>query len=871
MGFTDMETVSEAQTQMNHKGSIILRKEKTTMKKNLSIVLAALILLSCLPLFASAEVITLSRSNVSLIPPTPSKTDINFGETLSTVTLSGGQLWYVDPDTGAETEVKGHFEWTNSSLAPTTTGEYEGSITFYPEDTEKYNASVRLSYLLVKNAIKEGYSWPVIIIHGTKTIMTVPPSFTCDAGDDLVYYTNYTKSGGKVTDESGKDITSYGQFYIDDASINGKNRYLYEDSYITARWDDIKRMGYESAYYENVLVKVTRKTATLVTAPSIPKILAGTSYADALSKLTAKVTLVGSKTTNDTSAKFWVPVYPEGCNADTPLTEDTVITVKYENPATDDTFTCEVEIDTYSTPLAIISENPTVDTTALKPGMKYSAIVLNGGKALAEDTNLEVPGKFSVKTPDEFLKAGSNTVEVIFTPDDTNAYEGTSVNVRVRVTSLITTAPTLDATGLNAGDKASQIKLTGGEAKEEGTFVIANPDQVLVAGTNKIDIKFIPAADGAEYFETKSINVVVKSEFKFLDKDGNETVPVYTITYGTKLSDSNTNIPTILAQTGCTLNATSKYSYRGPEGQDYIISDAFGGTVFPVGEHIFKVRVMNHGYTIYDDPPYINTELQFIIKVEPVEMHVRSFYYNSSSEQIAVTIDNVGAKGTLDVYVDGVLIADDIATTTYGMDNFRTAKIDGWKPTVSDTEYNRDYSVKVVYNPVDADPVSMKDYEGTFRTKISIPVTAPENITSIGDAYTDGARVECYCPNYVADAGFVQWYFTDVNGNELDLELFDIVTEWDPDKREFIEVGTKEAAATEKRVYFTMPNFPVVVSYKTQAMLYEEAKQEAIDNCNCICHHNNPVSQFIWKIISFFMNLFGIDKPCDCGYPHGTK
>ena len=346
---------------------------------------------------------------------------------------------------------------------------------------------------------------------------------------------------------------------------------------------------------------------------------------------------------------------------------------------------------------------------------------------------------------------------------------------------------------------------------------------------------------------------------------------VYTITYGTKLSDSNTNIPTILAQTGCTLNATSKYSYRGPEGQDYIISDAFGGTVFPVGEHIFKVRVMNHGYTIYDDPPYINTELQFIIKVEPVEMHVRSFYYNSSSEQIAVTIDNVGAKGTLDVYVDGVLIADDIATTTYGMDNFRTAKIDGWKPTVSDTEYNRDYSVKVVYNPVDADPVSMKDYEGTFRTKISIPVTAPENITSIGDAYTDGARVECYCPNYVADAGFVQWYFTDVNGNELDLELFDIVTEWDPDKREFIEVGTKEAAATEKRVYFTMPNFPVVVSYKTQAMLDEEAKQEAIDNCNCICHHNNPVSQFIWKIISFFMNLFGIDKPCDCGYPHGTK
>lgn len=869
MSFTDMETVSEAQTQMSLiEGSTNLRKEKTTMKKTLSIVLAALILLSCLPLFASAEVITLSRSNVSLIPPTPSKTDINFGETLSTVTLSGGQLWYVDPDTGAETEVKGHFEWTNSSLAPTTTGEYEGSITFYPEDTDKYNASVRLSYLLVQKAIKEGYSWPVIIIHGTKTIMTVPPSFTCDAGDDLVYYTNYTKSGGKVTDESGKDITSYGQFYIDDASINGKNRYLYEDSYITARWDDIKKMGYESAYYENVLVKVTRKSATLATAPSIPKILAGTTYADALSKLTAKVTLVGSKTTNDTSAKFWVPVYPEGCNADTPLTEDTKITVKYENPASDDTFTCEVEIDTYSTPLAIISENPTVDATALKPGMKYSSIVLNGGKALAEDTNLEVPGKFSVKTPDEFLKAGNNSVEVIFTPDDTKAYEGTSVNVRVRVTSLITTAPTLDATGLNAGDKASQIKLTGGEAKEEGTFVIANPDQVLVTGTNKIDIKFVPAADGAEYFETKTINVVVKSEFKFLDKDGNETVPVYTITYGTRLNDSNTNIDMLLAQTGCTLNATSKYTYRAPEGRNCIISKVYGGEVFPVGEHIFKVRVMNYGYTIYDDPPYIDTELQFIIKVEPVEMHVKNVHYNGASEILSVSIDNVGAAGTLDVFIDGVQVADDIETVKYGTDDFRTAKIENWKPTV--TTYNKDYAVKVIYNSIENDPVSMKDYEGFFRTKLPITIINEKNISSIPDSAVDGTRVKCQIFNYQHNGDFIQWYITDLEGNELDLEIFGI-DEVKLGNDSFTTEVVVDAELTDTVIYFYMPNQPIKISYKTQAMLDEEAKQEAIDNCNCICHHNNPVAKFLWKVISFFMELFGIDKPCACTYPHGTK
>ncbi len=43
------------------------------------------------------------------------------------------------------------------------------------------------------------------------------------------------------------------------------------------------------------------------------------------------------------------------------------------------------------------------------------------------------------------------------------------------------------------------------------------------------------------------------------------------------------------------------------------------------------------------------------------------------------------------------------------------------------------------------------------------------------------------------------------------------------------------------------------------------------DNCDHICHSNNALMKVLWKIISFFQRLFGIQQYCDCGALHYEK
>ena len=852
------------------------KKGKNTMKKSISIILAVLMIASCIPMFASAATITLSSSNVEIIPPTVTPAEVKYGEGYANAVATGGQLWYID-ENGNKTEVKGYFDIRNKATNnPIYTGPTSLQLLFYPEDTATYG-EVSSSLSEYGTTLVSG-EWPTIYIRGTYTEIVTPPTFTCDAGDSLALYTNYTKTGGKVVNASGTNVTSSGQFYIADSNVGDKNQYLYEDTYVTAEWKSKSKTGYENAYYENVLVKVTRKNATLATAPAIPAVLTGTTIGQAMAKLTAKVTLTGNKTSNDTTNKFWTPVYPEGMNADTPITAPITLTVKYENPATDDTFTAEVPIDVYYKPFAVISEKPTADATALKPGMTAGEIVLNGGVALREESETVVSGTFSVKDPSTVLKTGNNTIEIIFTPADTEAYEGTSTTIRVRLTSLITTAPTLDATGLDAGDKVSQIKLTGGEAKEEGTFSFENPDQILVAGTNRINVKFTPSAEGVTYYEIKTISLTIQSEYKFLDKDGNETVPVYTVTYGTALKDSNVNINALIGQTGCYLNATSNYSYSAPDGKDAIISNSFSGITLPVGEHTFEVTVKPIGYSITETPPYITSTLTFVINVVPVEMNVLSVDHNALENELKVRVDNTAAEGTYDVFVDGVQIADNVSGTSYGMDEWLTVEI----PWAVAEKINKEYTVKVVYNPIENEPVAMEDYEGTFRTNLPFTVYKDGSFTmyqgknqvtggSYSPAYEGITRIQCTVP-YEQQADFITWYITDEDGNELDIEVYGIEKTHGTGTQTGTLVETKvEAELSDTTIYFDMPNGNVKVSYKTQSMIDEEAKQEAIDNCNCLCHYTNPVAEFIWKIISFFMNLFGIDKPCACGFAHEVK
>ncbi len=47
--------------------------------------------------------------------------------------------------------------------------------------------------------------------------------------------------------------------------------------------------------------------------------------------------------------------------------------------------------------------------------------------------------------------------------------------------------------------------------------------------------------------------------------------------------------------------------------------------------------------------------------------------------------------------------------------------------------------------------------------------------------------------------------------------------------------------------------------------------EPADDTCDHICHSNNALMKVLWKIISFFQRLFGIQQYCDCGALHYEK
>ncbi|MBR2414494.1 MAG: hypothetical protein IKB13_08340 [Clostridia bacterium] len=786
-------------------------------KKLLSVALIALMLLSCIPIFASAATVKLDRNNMKIIPPTYSKNDINFGEALSTVEIIGGTVYYIQPETGDLLEVPGHFEWNNPDLAPTIVGNYSASLKFIPVDTETYGSSVRVLTLLFKNALMEGYTWDRLTIHGTYTEIVTPPAFTCDAGARLTMYPNYTKTGGKVVDADGKDVTSYGQFYIDDTGSGGKNEYLYEDTYVTARWDDIQKAGYESAYYENVLVKVTKVSATLKTAPSIPAVYVGTTIGEAMEQLTATVTLKGTGSYSDTSAKFWEVNYPEGCDANTPITEDMTLSLTYNHPGATNTLSADVAVSTYSRPLAVITELPTASTVGIKPGMKVSALTLTGGKAVLEGSETEVAGTFSFVEPDALLRSDINILKVAFTPDDLSACEPTEGEIKVSITSLIINKPTVEVINFKEGMTAADVVITGGETTEPGTFSVMYPDGQLRVGFNSVEIKFTPSAEGAEYFDTFNAVLNLKYKIRFVDADGNDIIPEITIKSAAVFGSSNI----ISAYLYDYLNATkiTDWQYFDMDG------NSLDGTAVPIGKHQYQVKVTSK------DTNYEPTMLTFLLTLEPTYFNATT-RYDYVNKYLTVIPDNKSISDEFDVWVDGELVG-----TTTGQ------KIK-WE-----TDESRDYAVTLVHKDTTEGVYALANTEYTMTVKIPRQIFRSDSglkFTTTGGTYPGN-------DNYAYKGDVLTLTCTDETFYNWQLSI---------DGEDWIPEGLTEEDLKKPTITFTMPDCDIF------ACPNDESRFAAAADCDHLCHSENPIMQMFWKILHFIFRLFNVQQYCDCGMKH---
>ena len=177
------------------------------IKKSLAVLLAVLMLASFMPLFASAEAITINRNNVKIVPPSVSPSVIEYGQTLADITVTGGECWYVDPDTGVETLVPGHFEVRSTTTKPAVNDAYNVQLKFVSDDTTQYSNISLLTATTV--TIKSG-TWPTLKVNGLDGVLVEAPT----AADILTgqKLREATLTGGVVNDKDGNALTGTWSF-----------------------------------------------------------------------------------------------------------------------------------------------------------------------------------------------------------------------------------------------------------------------------------------------------------------------------------------------------------------------------------------------------------------------------------------------------------------------------------------------------------------------------------------------------------------------------------------------------------------------------------------------------------------------------------
>ena len=390
--------------------------------------------------------------------------------------------------------------------------------------------------------------------------------------------------------------------------------------------------------------------------------------------------------------------------------------------------------------------------------------------------------------------------------------------------SVISELPIIETFNYNPSITWADVEIKGGKAVIEnddgttteinGVFSFSNEhllNTVPSVGTFELDIVFTPENSEEALPCNFRIPVTVnKGQMKFVDENGNEIVPEITVDYGTKFSD---------------ISRLLRPYVKGPE---YVY--------FAMGD-LSSQLCANGTYTVTATAPsdgahYEDTELTFKIVVEPKVINPKAY---SSTEGYYV-YDNSGVyhvEGTFDVYVNDELIASDVA--------YNSGKVK-WEATENGT-----YTMKWAYNPVENDNFIINDVTTTMN------VILPNTITYSGiRAYILGdngkselsettERKQGSSVTIGCDApAFAAWVITDAKGNAVDL-------------------GIEDLTATE--ITFVMPDYDIVITTKTELEI-------AAENCDHICHSDNPLFQMLWKVLTFIFRLFDVQQYCDCGNLH---
>lgn len=497
-----------------------------------------------------------------------------------------------------------------------------------------------------------------------------------------------------------------------------------------------------------------------------------------------------------------------------------------------------VTFSVQNTQLVLIDENnPPVAVSQVVKGGTLSTVELTSGQVknpYVETDTIADGAYWEWVNPDTVVTESGEFEAILHTAG--GSYEPMTRMVYVEVESSIEATTIIEAptATLEYGQSWTELvfeggKVMAGDTEVSGTFTrkSTSTGKPAVGVFDAVKVIFTP--DDLEKYtpcEGTAVVTVTKANYKFVNENGEVIVPELTLPYGTTFDQHE-----IL---GNSLKDLIKDRAQ-LSGVDVIGSLIFEAgdkdTVAPVGTNTYNVRVRpyNSGTSNYNV-----TDLQFVLTIEPVVITTTASWGTNGVIKGKLSHE---AKGTLDVFVDGKLVADDIKAG--GANN--EWSVDYPIPATGD------YTIKVVYNPTENDPYSMVDFEKVVTAKIRRSITYADpsavNHKINGDERTPiatlGDTIELSTFGGVA---FLGWKITDASGNEVDLGIADLT-------------------ATE--ITFTMPDYDLFVEAMYQKDEPADDNNGGLDIDNIFGNlgdltegdSDNPIINIFNNIIDFIKNI----------------
>ena len=480
-----------------------------------------------------------------------------------------------------------------------------------------------------------------------------------------------------------------------------------------------------------------------------------------------------------------------------------------------------------------VDENDTVPvTTEIEPGAKLSTITLSGAKvynpyypeepkALAEEWVWS--SKSTVVTESGYYEA-KLTISSYVTLKKMVYVRVAGDTSEVKLLTTIEESPTI-ANILTVGDDWSELMFTGGKVVDvngdmvQGAFSHSLTGTIGTAGTRQVEFLFTP---NNELYDTATVKV-------------NVTVSAIPISFGPDKKGISIDDPYIFevapfADMGEVRDTLKNYHLNWPGTGSVQIEDYNGKA-----EHgrIYKYQVLNHNNSNYTG----NTAY---VKLVFATTEITPSIVSAGSNKFKVDCAGHSVPGTFTIYHNDVEIATVSRAVSY----------------VFDCEVYTDEGgtshIKAVYNPVENDYYVCNDAEVTYVVPAMHSVTNakdtanqqyPINVNVNGSGDYSGRTGSTVEMRATLDS-FVCWIIKDADGKEVTLDGVDV---------------------NSKSITFLMPDCDLWVTYKTQADLDRE---EAIANCDHLCHSDNELIRLFWNIINMFFRLLNVQQYCDCGELH---